>query len=133
VKGDFAMIKKVITLPDAPKLPFSSAIRAGDYTFVSGQIGHTDAQGREVKGIEAQVRQCLENMKRVLAAADSSLDEVVKVTIFLRQEGDFAKMNEIYQGYFTKDRPARSTVIADLALPSILIEIDCIAYSPLKT
>ncbi len=127
------MLKRVITLPDAPKLPFSAAIRAGDYIFVSGQIGHTDAGGKEVKGIERQVRQCLENMKKVLAAAGSSLDEVVKVTIFLRNEADFARMNEIYQSYFTEDRPARSTVIADLALPSMLIEIDCIAYSPPKT
>jgi 2-iminobutanoate/2-iminopropanoate deaminase len=129
------MVRKVITLPDAPRLPFSPAIRAGDYIFVSGQLGHTDAQGGEVKGIEAQVKQCLENMKKVLAAADASLDDVVKVTVFLRNEKDFAKMNEVYQGYFTKDRPARSTVIAGLALPSMLIEIDCIAYSPtsLKT
>ena len=127
------MVKKVITLPDAPRLPFSAAIRAGDYIFVSGQIGHTDAQGREIKGVEAQVKQCLENMKKVLAAADTSLDEVVKVTVFLRDEKDFGKMNEIYQSYFTKDRPARSTVIADLALPSMLIEIDCIAYSPPKS
>jgi len=127
------MVKKVITLPDAPKLPFSAAIRAGDYIFVSGQIGHTDAEGREVKGIEAQVRQCLENMKKVLAAAGSSLDDVIKVTVFLRHEGDFPKMNEIYQSYFSKDRPARSTVVADLALPSMLIEIDCIAYPPPKT
>jgi 2-iminobutanoate/2-iminopropanoate deaminase len=132
-RGDFAMMKKVITLPDAPRLPFSAAIRAGDYIFVSGQIGHTDAEGREIKGVEAQVTQCLENMKKVLAAADTSLDEVVKVTVFLRDENDFGKMNEIYQSYFTKDRPARSTVIACLALPSMLIEIDCIAYSPPKS
>ena len=124
------MVKKVITLPDALKLPFSPAIRAGDYIFVSGQVGHTDAQGREVKGIEAQVKQCLENVKKVLAAAGSSLDDVVKVTVFLRNEKDFAKMNEVYQGYFTKDQPARSTVIAGLALPSMLIEMECIAYSP---
>ena len=127
------MLKRVITLPDAPKLPFSAAIRAGDYIFVSGQIGHTDAGGKKVKGIEGQVRQCLENMKKVLAAAGSSLDEVVKVTVFLRNQADFARMNEIYQSYFAEDRPARSTVIADLALPSMLIEIDCIAYFPPKT
>jgi len=126
------MIKRVITLPDAPKLPYSPAIRAGDYIFVSGQVGHTDAQRREVKGIEAQVKQCLENMKKVLAAAGTSLDDVVKVTVFLRHEKDFAKMNEVYQSYFTKDRPARSTVIAGLPLPSMLIEMDCIAYSPTK-
>ena len=124
------MVKKVITLPDAPKLPFSPAIRAGDYIFVSGQIGHVDAQGREVKGIEAQVKQCLENMKKVLAAAGSFLEDVVKVTVFLRNEKDFARMNEVYQDYFAKDQPARSTVIAGLVLPSMLIEIDCIAYSP---
>jgi len=127
------MVKKVITLADAPKLPFSPAIRAGDYIFVSAQLGHTDAQGGEVKGIEAQTKQCLENMKKVLAAAGSSLDDVVKVTVFLRHENDFTKMNEVYQSYFAKDRPARSTVVADLALPSMLIEIDCIAYSPSKT
>jgi 2-iminobutanoate/2-iminopropanoate deaminase len=126
------MVKKVITLPDAPKLPFSSAIRAGDYIFVSGQVGHTDAQGREITGVEAQVKQCLENIKRVLAAAGLSLDDVVKVTVFLRNEKDFAKMNEVYQSYFTKDHPARSTVIAGLALPSMLIEMECIAYSPTK-
>jgi len=126
------MVKKVITLPDAPKFPFSSAIRAGDYIFVSGQVGHTDAQDREVTGVEAQVKQCLENIKRVLAAAGLSLDDVVKVTVFLRNEKDFAKMNEVYQSYFTKDRPARSTVIAGLVLPSMLIEMECIAYSPTK-
>lgn len=124
------MVKKVITVPDAFKLPFSPAIRAGDYIFVSGQIGHVDAQGREVKGIEAQLKQCLENMKRVLAAAGSSLEDVVKVTVFLRNEKDFARMNEVYQSYFAKDQPARSTVIAGLVLPSMLIEMDCIAYSP---
>ena len=126
------MVRKVITLPDAPRLPFSPAIRAGDYIFVSGQLGHTDARGGEAKGIEAQTRQCLENMKRVLAAAGASLDDVAKVTVFLHSEKDFAKMNEVYQSYFVEDRPARSTVIAGLALPSMLIEIDCIAYSPTK-
>jgi 2-iminobutanoate/2-iminopropanoate deaminase len=126
------MVKKVITIPGAPKLPFSPAIRAGDYIFVSGQVGFTDAQGKEIKGIEAQVRQCLENIKEVLTAAGSSLNDVVKVTVFLRNENDFAKMNEIYQSYFTKDRPARSTVITGLAHPSMLIEMECIAYSPVK-
>lgn len=126
------MARKVISIPDAPKLPFSPAIRAGDYIFVSGQIGFVDAKGKEVKGIEAQTRLCLDNMKRVLVAADASLDDVVKVTVFLRNEEDFAKMNEIYQGYFPEDKPARSTVVAGLALPDMLIEIDCIAYRQSK-
>jgi len=124
------MVKKVITVPSAPKLPFSPAIRAGDYIFVSGQVGITDAQ--DVKGLEAQVKQCLENMKAVLTAAGSSLDDVVKVTVFLRNEKDFATMNEVYQSYFTKDHPARSTIITGLAMPNMLIEMECIAYSPTK-
>ena len=126
------MVKKVITVPGAPKLPFSPAIRAGDYIFVSGQVGFADAEGKEIKGIEAQTRQCLENIKAVLTAAGCSLDDVVKVTVFLRNQEDFAKMNEVYQGYFVKDRPARSTVVAALALPSMLIELECIAYSPTR-
>jgi 2-iminobutanoate/2-iminopropanoate deaminase len=124
------MVKKAITVPSAPKLPFSPAIRAGDYIFVSGQVGITDAQ--DVKGLEAQVKQCLENMKAVLKAAGSSLDDVVKVTVFLRNEKDFATMNEVYQSYFTKDHPARSTIITGLAMPNMLIEMECIAYSLTK-
>jgi len=126
------MVKKVITVPGAPKLPFSPAIRAGDYIFVSGQAGFVDAEGKEIKGIEAQTKLCLENIKAVLKAAGCSLDDVVKVTVFLRNQEDFAKMNEVYQSYFVKDRPARSTVVAALALPSMLIELECIAYSPAK-
>ena len=61
-------------------------------------------------------------------AAGASLDDAVKVTVFLRNEEDFSIMNEIYQGYFPKDKPARSTVVAGLALPNMLIEMDCIAY-----
>jgi len=123
-------MKQVISVSGALKTPFSPAIRAGDYIFVSGQVGHDIKTGNKVEGIEAQTRQCLENLKQVLAAADASLDDVVKVTIFLGKASDFSKMNEIYQGYFTKDLPTRSTVIAGLALPEMLVEIECIAYSP---
>jgi len=122
--------KKVITVPGAPKLPFSPAIRAGDYIFVSGQVGFADVQGKEIKGIEAQTKRCLENMGEVLTAAGSSLDDVVKVTVFLRNREDFDQMNEVYQSYFVKDQPARSTVMVGLGLPSMLIEMECIAYSP---
>ena len=89
-----------------------------------------DVGGNLIAGIEAQTERCLENIKQVLAAAGSSLDDVVKVTIFLRREEDFATMNRVYQRYFVTNRPARSTVVAGLALPDMLIEIDCIAYSP---
>ena len=124
------MKKEVIKVSGAPPLPFSPAIKTGGFVFVSGQLGSVDAAGKPLTGIEAQTGQCLENMKRVLATAGASLDDVVKVTIFLRREEDFAAMNRVYQRYFMTDKPARSTVIAGLVLPEMLIEIDCIAVTP---
>ncbi|MBN2186265.1 MAG: RidA family protein [Dehalococcoidia bacterium] len=126
------MAKEVITIPNALKLPFSPAIKAGDYIFVSGQAGFIDSDGREVKGIEAQTRQCLENIKQVLEAAGSSLNDVVKVTVFLRHADHFSQMNEVYQSYFPKDYPARSALVTGLVIPSMLVEIECIAYSAPK-
>ena len=124
------MVKQVITVSNKPKLPFSDAIRAGDYVFVSGQGGFMDAEGNEVRGIEAQTRQCIENMKQVLQAAGASLDDVVKVAVFLGSVNDYAKMNEIYQSYFTKDYPARSAAVTGLVIPNMLVEMECIAYVP---
>lgn len=125
------MVKQIISVPNAPKMPFSPAIRTDQYIFVSGQAGFYDPKtGEEIKGIEAQTKETLENMKEVLEAAGSSLADVVKVTVFLRNDTDFAKMNEVYQNYFPKDYPARSTVVAGLALPKMLIEMECIAYCP---
>jgi 2-iminobutanoate/2-iminopropanoate deaminase len=124
------MKKEIVTVTGAPPLPFSPAVKAGGFIFVSGQLGIVDAAGKPLAGIEAQTGQCLENMKRVLEAAGASLDDVVKVTVFLRREEDFAAMNRVYQSYFAVDKPARSTVIAGLVMPEMLIEIDCIAASP---
>ncbi len=123
------MTKQFISISHAAKYPFSPAVRAGDYIFVSGQVGLHPNTGETMEGIEAQTRQCLENIKQILEAADSSLADVVKVTVFLGSVADFAKMNEVYQSYFPKDKPARSTVITALAFPNMLIEIECIAYS----
>ena len=123
------MAKKIINVPGASDLPFSPAVKTDQYIFVSGQVGFEDPEtGEEVRGIEGQCKQCLENMKKVLKAAGSSLNDVVKVTVFLRNAEDFAMMNEVYQSYFLQDKPARSTVIAGLALPNMLVEMDCIAY-----
>jgi len=111
--------------------PYSPAVRAADYIFVSGQIGFTNPEtGKDNVGIEAQTRQCLENMKRVLEDMGSSLSDVVKVTVFLKDDDDFAKMNETYVSYFHNNRPARSTIITNLINPKMLIEIECIAYCP---
>lgn len=126
------MVKQVITVPTAlPGVPYSPGVKAGDYIFVSGQVGHVDGKGNKVEGIEAQTRQVLNNMKNVLAAAGASLSDVVKSTVFLVKADDFAKMNEVYKSFFDKDYPSRSTVIvAALARPEILVEIECIAYRP---
>ena len=125
------MVKReVIIMPNTADRPYSLAVRAGDFILVSGAGGYVDTQGNPVEGIEAQTRQCLENIKQVLQAADSSLSDVVKVTVFLVNADDFAKMNEVYRGYFPKDAPARSTAITGLVSSDMLIEIECIAYKP---
>ena len=124
------MVKEVIIMPDTADHPFSSAVRAGDYIFLSGTGGFVDKDGLKVKGIKTQTRQCLENIKQVLEAAGSSLSDIVKVTVFITNADDFAQMNEIYKDYFTKDRPARSTVVTRLVNPDMLIEVECIAYKP---
>lgn len=111
--------------------PISTGVKAGDYIFLSGQIGSVDERGNELKGIEAQTRQALENMKGILKEVGASLNDVVKVTIFLVNVDDFAKMNGVYKSFFTEDFPARSTVVvAALARPEMLVEIECIAYCP---
>jgi 2-iminobutanoate/2-iminopropanoate deaminase len=124
------MGKKVITLPYSPESPYSPAIKAGDFIFVSGQVGYKDEAGKEIKGIEAQTRRCLENMKRVLSAAEASMNDVIKVTVFLNNASDFGKMNEVYRAYFPKEPPARSTVVTIPAVPNMLVEIECVAYVP---
>ena len=119
-----------ITMPNIAGRPFSSAVKAGDFIFVSGTTGHVDAQGNPVKGIEAQTRQCIENIEQALQAAGSSVRNVVKVTVFLANVDDFAKMNEVYRSHFPKDLPARSTAITGLVRADMLVEMECIAYKP---
>lgn len=110
---------------------YSPVLKAGDYIFVSGQVGFTDPNtGSDIEGIEAQTRQCLNNMKGVLASVGASLSDVVKVTVFLRNTADFIKMNEAYQSYFPEKKPTRSTVVTGLVNAKMLIEIECIAYCP---
>jgi len=120
--------KEIIDVTRSLQLPFSDAIKAGDYIFVSGQAGFVDDRSKKVKGIESQTKQCLENIKKILLAADLSLEDVIKVTIFLRRAEDFARMNEVYRSYFSERYPTRSTVVAELVIPDMLVEMECIAY-----
>ncbi len=111
-------------------LPFSPAIRAGDFVYVSGQVAH-DANGELVGGgIIAQTRQTVENLRRVLAGAGCTLEDVVKCNVWLSDARDFWSFNRVYAGYFPNVPPARSTVQSPLMVDA-KIEIDCVAYKPL--
>jgi 2-iminobutanoate/2-iminopropanoate deaminase len=108
--------------------PYTQAIRAGDFVFLSGQIG-IDPVTKKITGKDAaeQAAQVLKNIRAILTAAGLSFAEVVKTTIFLRNMDDFAKVNEVYGQSFDSDPPARSTV-AVAALPmNALVEIEVIA------
>ena len=122
--------KKIIFTAKAPKAigPYSQAIRTEAMVFTAGQVGLDPATGELVEGgVEAQTQQALTNLKNVLEAADSGLNFVVKTTVFLRDMNDFAQMNGIYEEFFAKDPPARSTV-AVAALPKgALVEIEAVA------
>jgi reactive intermediate/imine deaminase len=126
-----AQEKEVIQLPGASLgLPFSSAVRVGNLLYLSGQIG-TVPGSRELAagGIEGQTRQTLENIKRVLEHAGSSMDRVVKCTVFLGSIADYAAMNAVYSTYFPKDPPARSTLAASGLALGAAVEIECLALT----
>jgi len=121
------MVKEVINVPPS-KFHYSQGIRTEEYVFVAGTVGNENPDTREeVHGIEAQTHQCLQNIKRTLESAGSSLDGVVYTTVYIPNRDDFLKMNEVYKGYFPKDPPARATIVAGLVSPKMLVEIQCIA------
>ena len=125
------MSEKEVIISDelpAPTGPYSPAIRAGGFVFVSGQGPIDPATGEVVKGdVQQQTRLVLENVHAILGAAGSSLDKVVKTNVYLSDIADFAAMNEVYATFFTAEPPARTTIQA-AALPlGIDVEIDVIA------
>jgi reactive intermediate/imine deaminase len=126
-----AQAKSVIRVPGSLEgLPFSSAVRVGDMLYLSGQIGVPSGGTAVVPGgIEAETRQTMENIKAVLAYAGSSLDRVVKCTVFLRDIADYAAMNTVYAAYFPKDPPARSTLAASGLARGAAVEIECLALA----
>ncbi|RSZ45756.1 MULTISPECIES: RidA family protein [unclassified Variovorax] len=109
--------------------PFSPAVRAGDFIYVSGQVP-VDKNGElVVGGIEAQTRQVMENIKTVLALAGATLDDVCKSTCWLQDARDFGAFNRIYMSYFGENKPARSTTEARLMIDA-RVEVDVVAYKP---
>jgi len=123
--------REVVFTELAPKPvgPYSVAIKQGNLVFTAGQIGLDPLTNEIVAGgVEAETRQVLTNLKHILEAAGSSLDHVLKTTVFLRDMGDFAAMNAVYATFFTKEPPARST-IAVAALPKgAAVEIEAIGW-----
>ena len=108
--------------------PLSPAIVAGDFVFVSGQLGVDPKTGEFAgTGLEEQANQVLRNLSAVLEAAGSDLNHVVKTTVFLADMDDFSKMNEIYRSYFKEDPPARSTIQVARLPRNARIEIEAIA------
>jgi 2-iminobutanoate/2-iminopropanoate deaminase len=120
-----------LTTKDAPAAigPYSQAIRAGDFLFVSGQIPLDPASGTLVGGgIADQTHRVLLNLGAILRAAGVSFDRVVKTTVYLQDMSEFAAMNEIYATYFPAPAPARATVQAARLPRDVKVEIDLIAY-----
>ena len=125
------MKKKVIQTDKAPKAigPYSQAIRAGNFLFLSGQIPLDPKTGELVKAdIGKQTQQVLENIKGVLESQKLGMEDVVKVTIFLKNIGDFNRVNEVYSTYFLSSPPARSTVEVAKLPKDADIEIEAIAF-----
>ena len=123
-------MSKTISTERAPKAigPYSQAVASQGFVFLSGQIPLDPATNQLIDGgIEEQTARVLENLKAVLEAANSSLDRVVKTTVFLKDMGEFAKMNEVYGRYFPTNPPARATVEAARLPRDVRVEIDCIA------
>ncbi|MFM9905429.1 MAG: RidA family protein [Pyrinomonadaceae bacterium] len=126
------MNKEIVTTDKAPGAigPYSQAIKAGGMVFCSGQIPLDPATGEFVSEVVAeQTEQVLKNLSEVLRAAGTSLDSVVKTTVFLADMNDFGEMNEVYGRFFSENKPARATVQAARLPRDAKVEIDCIALA----
>lgn len=129
------MGKQVITVTGVPAAigPYSTAVRAGDTLYVSGNIPRNPVTGQMVNGgIDAATRQVMANLRAVLTGCGLGMMDVVKTTVYLKNMDDFAAMNKIYAESFPEDPPARSTIQAARLPADSLLEIDCIAVYPTK-
>lgn len=122
--------KFTVSTNRAPKAigPYSAGIKTDHFVFTAGQLGIIPETGSLIEGgVENETRQSLQNVRNILEAAGSSLDLVVKTTVFLRDMNDFARMNSIYAEFFTENPPARSTVQVAALPKGAAVEIEAIA------
>lgn len=125
--------REVVTCSNAPAAigPYSVAIKTESLVFVSGQLGIDPASGAIVEGgIQAQTRTALTNLKSVLESAGSSLEQVVKTTVFLTDMAQFAEMNGVYAEFFTSNYPARSAIQVAALPKGGIVEVEAIAVLP---
>lgn len=125
-------MREVISTDKGPKAigPYSQAIKANGFIFISGQGAGDPATGRVVDGgIAEQTARCLENLKAIVEAAGSSLEHAVRVGVFLRDINDFEAMNQVYALYFSANPPARTTIEAARLPRDFRVEIDMIALA----
>lgn len=125
-------MRDVISTPDAPKAigPYSQAIRANGFVFVSGQIAIDPLTQQVIGGdVSAQTERVIRNLSAILNAAGSNVNQVVRSTVFLKNMADFGAMNAVYGQYFTQEPPARSTVEVARLPKDVLVEIDVIALA----
>jgi 2-iminobutanoate/2-iminopropanoate deaminase len=123
-------MKRIISSNRAPKAigPYSQAVVSNGFAFLSGQIALDPATNQLIEGdVAAQTERVLETLKGLLEDCGSSLAQVVKTTVFLKDMGEFAKMNEVYARYFSENAPARATVEAARLPRDVRVEIECVA------
>ena len=125
-----AGVRLVVATEKAPAAigPYSQAIRAGEFLYVSGQIPVDPATGNVPAEISAQARQSLENLKAIVEAAGYTLADVVKTTVFAADIANFAEINAVYAEYFPKDAPARSFVAVKDLPKGVGLEIEAVAW-----
>ncbi|MFB3850519.1 MAG: RidA family protein [Acidobacteriota bacterium] len=126
-------MREIISTEKAPGAigPYSQAVKAGSFLFCSGQIPINPATKEIVEGgIEEQTKMALENLKAIIEAGGSSLSNVVKTTVFLKDMNDFAKMNGVYATFFKENPPARAAIEVARLPKDVLVEIEAIVYCP---
>ena len=127
-------MKKIETVDGvpAPRAPYSTYTQVGNLIFVAGQVAMAPQTQETPKSFAEQLHLILKNLKTILESAGSSLENILKTTVFLKDLSNYPEYNEIYMQYFKNGFPARSTVVADLVHDDFLVEIEAIAWTPGK-